>query len=1111
MIRRLDIPDQAARDRIENDIDHNLVVEAGAGAGKTSCLVKRLLTLFRRGGLAGEGRLAAVTFTHKAAAELRERLDKSLEQAIGSLPEGEGKETLRAARTAIPECHIGTIHSFCSRLLRERPVEAGIGPDFQELDETRDEALRDQAWDEFSRRLLRGEFPEIYGALAESGLNAETLRSGFKTFANYPDVDTWGATGSGPPPDYDGFVAGVKQYVASQDDVKDPILRAGDLRQGKLPALLRTLIRRCRRMPGNWSREAVLQMDGLFPENLENVQAEWETFGSSKAIGKVKFEEYTTFFSKTVLPFRHARMAALYAVVLSAFFAAEKIYKRLRREAGGVNFQDLLLLTVRLLREHPPVRRDFARRYARLLVDETQDTDPLQAELLFLLASSDPEEKDWRRCLPRPGALFIVGDPKQSIYRFRRADIAIYQEMKTLLEKAGGAALTLTANFRSRPEILHWVNRVYGPREKSEGAADSGAERFSDRDTPEGPRYVPLESRRSGQVAEECLSGVYRLDLPAQNDNRADNPDADEAGRIARFIRRAADQGIRIPVHDADGETFRPVRPGDFLILTWANDHVADFAQAFRRFELNCRVSGGLPLQDSATLALLSGYLDALAQPDNPVPTLGVLRGGLFGISDPDLYRWKRGGGDFFFARFSPKEDKNIKNPVSRSLDIMAEHYRLLERRSPIEALVPILDDLGFWAHSCLGGEGLNGAGTLAAAVELLRAEGGNLSTPAKLADRLAVLINSFKGETLPAIADTGEAVRVMNIHKAKGLEAPVVFLTSHRRKGTHPVSLAIQRGSNGTSGAILVCRSNSRSFAAQPLARPLDWDELANRERRFLAAERTRLNYVAATRAGAVLVLSLHPVKNGKKLLWKNVFAPDFPEDSLELPDRRLPESAAAAPIEVPKLAEYDEAELFRLAKERERHLVSLGEVAQAAAAGGRPESEVLPPDDVLARGEMLHCLLEAFASAADTGDLIGRAAELLREHGLPDDEAGEMARIVLAAHTSEIWRRAAAADRVYREAPYFLPVSGPDGKERLERGVIDLVFRETDGWVVVDYKTGGSRSGIDPREAAREHAPQLTAYARAWSRLTDEPVKETGVYFLRAGLYVAVGSGAD
>ncbi|MDR1745643.1 MAG: UvrD-helicase domain-containing protein, partial [Planctomycetota bacterium] len=643
------LPDAAARQIILENLDENLVVEAAAGTGKTTSLVGRVMNLFRSGKVNKTARLAAVTFTVKAATELRQRLEEELDRALDNPiapPASRERRNLALAKTLLPECHIGTIHSFCARLLRERPVEAGVPPDFRELEQDEDMLYRKRAWDEFSRRLTGGKHPDLYRAFELFGLDLDTLGQGFARFADFPDIHEWPGLNAGLDGiDINAFSRGIDAFSAGLDRL-EPRLSEAECGKDTLIPLLQNLARRRRRQAPN-DIGAAFQLCRALKANPNQVQRQWkDCIGLDKEAAIDEKNAYARLYEDVVLPFRNQCLAAVYAGSLAAFDNAKDIYDRLRREDGVLNFQDLLMLTAAALRDFPEVREDLSGRYARLLVDEVQDTDPVQAEIMFLLAADDSRERDWRRCVPRPGALFIVGDPKQSIYRFRRADIVVYQDVKRRIVETGGRQLGLTANFRSQPAILDWVNATLflddssgDPAPSAQAVALSG--KFGPDDSPYSPAYAPLRAGLSG--TREGWSGVFSLetlsiDKKAGVDERA--AARDEAARIAAFIRNAIDTGLLLPGRAGP----RPARPDDFLIVTYRKSKASPYAEALRSLGIECLVSSGSALSDSPALALLPPYLDALLNPDDGIRLLAVLRGGLFGVADTELYRWKKAG-----------------------------------------------------------------------------------------------------------------------------------------------------------------------------------------------------------------------------------------------------------------------------------------------------------------------------------------------------------------------------------------------------------------------------------------------------------------------------------
>ena len=198
------------------------------------------------------------------------------------------------------------------------------------------------------------------------------------------------------------------------------------------------------------------------------VQKNWPG-GKAQAVAET--EAWVRFAAINATPYVQSLRRIRYALIMKAIRPAVEVYDRMRRDAGGLNFQDLLLTAAKMLRGSDATRRYFRKRFTHLLIDEFQDTDPIQAEVMMLLTAGDPTETDWRRCRPVPGSLFVVGDPKQSIYRFRRADIVTYSEVKRIIVESGGLSISLTANFRATAPLVEWVNQAFGKRFPSAATA----------------------------------------------------------------------------------------------------------------------------------------------------------------------------------------------------------------------------------------------------------------------------------------------------------------------------------------------------------------------------------------------------------------------------------------------------------------------------------------------------------------------------------------------------------------------------------------------------------------------------------------------------------------
>jgi len=585
------LPDRDQRRLVSCELERNILVEAAAGTGKTTSMVERMLALLRSGRCGGIRTMAAVTFTRKAAAELRSRFQVELERAVREAA-GDEKERLEDALVHIEQCFIGTIHSFCARLLRERPVEAGVDLAFEEIDEEEDGRLRAEAWEAFSSGLVAHDPQGFLARLGGLGLELSDLKDAFAAFADFPDVDEWPLPSAGIGPDLERARLELQLYVGRMIELAPALPRdAGN----------DTLIPELKRLPRVVSHyedldrpDQLMEVFEFFDKSVKIVQREWAKTGRfSGDDAKAELAAWNAFREGVVKPQLAAWREQRYMTVIPVLLAARKQYDGLRRERGRLNFQDLLMKAVALLRDNPGVRRYFQSRFSHLLVDEFQDTDPIQAEVILLLSSSDPHQARWRSCVPRPGSLFLVGDPKQSIYRFRRADIVTYNEVKEVVVASGGLVVNLSVNFRAAPPLVEWINNTFGPDEPSCDAKGRALLRFPAQGSEESPAYVPLCPGREEGAAGD-LHGLLRLWIPEEYSKTETAVDF-EADMIARFIRHALDGGITIPrtAKQLAAGTGLEAGPDDFMIVTRNTANLGSYARALQRYGIPHQVTGG--------------------------------------------------------------------------------------------------------------------------------------------------------------------------------------------------------------------------------------------------------------------------------------------------------------------------------------------------------------------------------------------------------------------------------------------------------------------------------------------------------------------------------------
>jgi ATP-dependent helicase/nuclease subunit A len=1076
--------DNKSRDRIRVELDRNLVVEAGAGSGKTTVLIGRILETVLTCKIPITD-IAAVTFTRKAAAELRERLQDSLEKAAA-----DGDDRAHVARHALMEidrAFVGTIHSFCARLLRERPVEAGLNPDFEEIEEAEAISFATEAWEEFLVETDRTR-PELLGKLREVGISPRDLKRTYGALVENPDVEY--AAEAVKCPDHTIALQELRTLVESIEPLLPQDMPEGGWDQAQ-EATMRLV--RAFRYSAQIDRSEAFDLISLFAKPTVT-QKKW----NSKPDGKLVQELITAFSESHAAPLLRTWREYRYQFAIGFVNEAAVYCRDKRRKQSRLTFQDLLMLTAKMLREHPQVRKDLRRRYPRIFVDEFQDTDPIQAEILFLLTGENTEERDWRKLSPVPGALFIVGDPKQSIYRFRRADISIYNLVKTLLKNEHmSSEVLLTSNFRSDASVLDRVNKVFQeifPEEADEYQAS----------------FARLDSEVGSMLPES--SGVRRIvlrDVPGSRGRLKESEVTEtDAELVARFVRGCLDSRMKIRRTDQEVKAGLPKHacPGDFMILLYRKATMAEYGKALEKYAIPYTMSGGKSFTESEDLLALRDLFLCLVDPADQIRLFKVLRGKLFGISDDVFYRFKKEGGYLSF-RGLPEHAENqagheaLIPPLKR----LHNYWELSQKLQPVVAVEKMLDDLGMVPAAASGELPGSRTGNLLKALELIRL-GASSGSFAAMTDSFAGLLDTEKAEEYSIHSGGDDAVRLMNLHKAKGLEAPVVILAHPLKGKSHGVDHYVERTADGAKGFVKVLKESVEGYTTTTLAQPVGWEEFEAREMRFREAEENRLLYVAATRARQLLVMSTIDEKE-ERSYWHPVLNRLGTVQETDIPAAKPPSRTGEQSFDVNGLSQVLEA--VERDWEKARHPGYATMSVTALAHKGAP----IPPWEDSGRGQawgrVIHRMLETCSSGIPA-DLESIALNLTVEEDLPVEAVRDAVALVQAIVKSALWQRMKEAEISYSEMPFSVKVEGGAlGHEQSDidvvlAGAVDLIFKEADGWVLVDYKTDAVAADLKP--FVDYYRPQLEIYAKHWEEVSGEKVKEKILYFTHTGASVVL-----
>jgi ATP-dependent helicase/nuclease subunit A len=840
----------------------SVALRSGAGCGKTTVLTARFLTALddRKGSDENErsplASIVALTFTEKAARELRGRIRGECRKRLANSRDDSEVAFWCAVQRGLAAAPIGTFHEFCADLLRRHAVRAGLDPRFTVLDETIAASVLDESLGRSLRGWLANTDADLIETAVEFGLRS--VREFLGTLVK--------ERGAGDLLDWkhrtaDELVAlwRAAWEAGGREAVMAPLLReCGDCTgwlldqrfdHPKLANFRVDLLERLAQVQPSstdmWLGD--LRESAKLPKGVKTL--DWPSPAvnerAKKVLGSLR-DAIDRFLDASQIDDETSTRAAAQGLRLARLATeARQAYEQDKAELGGLDFDDLLVKTRDLLRAEPSIVQAGAggREIAFVLVDEFQDTDPVQSEILRLLCGER---------LAR-GGLFIVGDFKQSIYGFRGAAPALFNEYREAFPTAG--RLDLKQNFRSSQSVLDFINALFDKT-------------FSEDDPPldPGPHAAPAHDGSAVDFvwAEEPVS--EEPDRPKPRVSASQRREV-EAQWLARLIRSRLNAGW--PVRDRSTHEVRNARPGDVAFLFRAMTDLAPYEQALAAEGLDFYVVGGKAFFAQQEVQDLVNVLSVVEDPLDQVALAGALRGPFFGLSDDGLF-WLGTSGELSLAD-GLRDCENV--PGLNTLDIhrakrartLLGTWRALKDRVPIAVLADrVLDESGF--EPALLGERL-GDRKRANARKLVRlarrfdARGG--FTLGHFVTRLRADIRTppREDQAVSSEEEGQRVVRLMSIHQAKGLEFPIVVvpdLNRGRDSGRSSVALHPTLGPlvrPGEVGPGLDALEDDE--AAGGSGRSLGWTIYQAFERLEEEAEALRLFYVAVTRARDALILS--------------------------------------------------------------------------------------------------------------------------------------------------------------------------------------------------------------------------------------------------------------
>lgn len=917
-LNALNVLEDKTRNEILGDYINNLLIEALAGAGKTTILVDRLKAQVKT---TDPSKIVAITFTEKAADELKGRFQEKLLEEYNEAT-GAEKDALQNAVEHINDIQISTIHAFCNKLLKEMAFEAGLGLDFEVVQDVNEEEVIRTFFENFCRDDAQREDRE---RLAKAGINAEQLFSTFKAMCYKKNVDEWVYDDalSLDSNEFDRTINFIKSkdilktiYDCLREDkpIKDKKGNIKKIVQGFTDEELETLGSRggsdevlkepARRLARHVSRNGS-NIDLAAISIIKSIKAQGKTSVQSKICtsrnsSSKNFDESMLEKSKeSYKSIDEANLADvidevierwdnyLHAICMHLLVEAYDAYQTERIDGGKISNDELLIKTRDMLKNSKKARDFFRSEYQYFYIDEYQDTDPVQTEILTLLTATEStigktlEEVDFlddRFCL--------IGDPKQSIYAFRGADVRLYARMRAVIEAKTNCKLyQMNRNYRSNAEICEWVNKKF----IKENDTDFGFESCGDA-AKSGSSQAGFDGMISAQKATDTskfVKGVYKYNI---EDGNKDNVIAADAKHVAYLIKNMIDSGVKLSIMDTKTgiANEKSVEAGDFMVLTRKKDGIRNYATELKALGIPVLVNGaslislgngeddlGSPLKGFRQLKLLSDFV-AERNPSEGVYKLALILVKVFGIkvSPVEVFTQK----DAIYGEEAEKNlaaisDVKLKNALTLLVDIkkLSKSNPLLAFEKLAESYSVLLDEKN--SHENIVSE----VGALEQILEQIRDK--KYGSYKELDDQLQLILRGKNEKELPmGEEESKKAVHIMNAHLAKGLESNIVILAcpAYGAPGLQDKVIVEEvidaTGNKLNRGYVSITLdpiyANANRFSKGTAGSSQGFDLAAGPVQKLQDEENLRILYVSGTRPKECLIIA----DTSKRAIWSDL-----------------------------------------------------------------------------------------------------------------------------------------------------------------------------------------------------------------------------------------------
>ncbi len=1127
--------------------DCNLIVTAGAGSGKTRVLVDRFVALLDAHPDWPLPSLVAVTFTEKAAREMRDRVRQAIEQRIAKATRDglEGEiQRWRERQAALDSARIGTIHSLCAAIVRANAAELGIDPGFEVLDEIESAIVLNDALDQAlgeigSSNTTQGAARLLteYGSRTVKDVLRERIALSLESTPKPEDYLDWWRSA------YEENAAQVLAALRDESEFADALRwepPCSDASDKLMQSWALVLTRRHTWLSPDSPVDQLLAALADWADGIKLTGGKVGAWGGKETVDEAKrllglIRDKAKSALAQIGDFGEAddKAAELLPLWGEAITCAQAIYQAFKERRRALDFDDLETRTRELLNRPDIAARYQGAEFRHILVDEFQDTNGAQRDIIYGLAG-----------LARPGSLFVVGDPRQSIYQFRGADVSVFETVRQEILARGGREISLDRSFRTHSRLVDGFNAIFANLLVRNGGPMSAYE------VELGQKMTAARNAESHHSP--CMEFILiDKQFAAEDNSSAEDLRRWEAWTLAQRFRQMVDSGW--PAWDKQRGAYRPLLYGDIAVLFQATTSMTLVEEVFKAEAIPYVTIAGKGYYSRPEVWDLLNLLKALYNPFDDLSLAAALRSPLYGLSDDDLFalRLQRAASGARLSLWTALMDSTRscepQVPDGQQVAFARESLRRLRgiagRVSIAELLAQALDETAYLATLNGLPDGSRRCGNVDKLLELARrskriALGEFTDYLQDLSDREA-----REGE---ALVESEGAVQLMTVHSSKGLEFPVVTL----------FDASWERGRSDEVFTVdplvgpACCVVNEDGERAYPFALRMAREYAEARAN----AERMRLLYVGMTRAQDYVIVSGRT--NGKGL-WlerlretlglalldgddeERLIAFPWGDCLLRVPKSQPPPErfmprGDLAPTSWDRLSAEPVSDYESVAppisapvpfdRQVSSRMLTISEIAalgEARASGNLDHfrNQILhdsPPSvqsvagragaggvSHLVVGEMVHQALRWWRLPGNTRDLRKVLDTYAWERGITDpqmieraiDEANEL--LVRTEH-SEIVQDIKQASQVYRELPFTLKLG-----ERLISGVIDLLyFSKYQRWHVVDFKTAILHGEDNAAErlidhSARYHA-QVGIYALAVQAMTGQ-LPDASVHYIR------------